>query len=685
MRGGFLWDDNAHVTRSELRSTAGLVRIWFDVGATQQYYPLLHSAFWIQHKLWGDRTIGYHTINVILHVCAAVLVMKIMQRLLMNKQVPWAGTGAFLTAMVFALHPVHVESVAWITELKNTLSAVFYLGAMLSYLRFDQSRRNRWYVLATSLFILGLLTKTVIATLPAGLLLIFWWQRGKLVGKRDVVPLLPWFVLGAAAGLFTAWVEHELIGAKGEAYDLSAVQRLLLLGRIVWFYLYKLAWPAELIFIYPRWSVQTDDWLQWLFPLALVVLLIVLAWACSKSRAPLAAALFFIGSLFPVLGFFNVYPFIYSYVADHFQYLASLGIISLVCCAIAAGLSRIPWLAVRVSLLFSLPLFLGMLSFGQSRMYADVQTLYRTTIQKNSECWMAYNNLGVVLKESGKYDQAIELYRRALEIHPTYSEAYNNLGVALNAMSQYDQAIVAYQKALELRPNNPQALGNLGNAYHNAGLDLQAVDSLQRALRLDPDNAVLHANLGVIFHATGQIERAIVEYRRALEFDPANREARVQMDLAQAAMRSGEPAIAAYQQVLRANPHNLGAHFSIAVLLAQKGRTAEAIEHYEQVIRIQPGHFEARNNVASLLARAGRLPEAIGHFEQAVRLKPTHIEMRMNLAMAYASAGRLQDAITTAEQASTMARSSQQTALVEKIEDRLAAFRTRAATTQAAQ
>ena len=207
MRGGFIWDDDAHVTRPELRSAHGLYRIWFDVGATQQYYPLLHSAFWLEQKLWGDDPLGYHLVNVLLHCGVVCLVYVVLRRLEMP--------GALLAAAIFAVHPVEVESVAWITEQKNTLSAVFYLGAMLAYLRFDEARKASSYWLAIALFALGLATKTVTATLPAALLVIFWWQRGKLSWRSDVRPLVPFFVLGAVAGVFTAWVERKLIGARG--------------------------------------------------------------------------------------------------------------------------------------------------------------------------------------------------------------------------------------------------------------------------------------------------------------------------------------------------------------------------------------------------------------------------------------------------------------------------------------
>ena len=215
LHGGLLWDDDAHVTRPELRSWHGLWRIWFELGATQQYYPLLHTAFWIQWQLWGEATLGYHVVNVVLHVAAALLFAAMLRRL--------AVPGAWLAAAFFALHPVHVESVAWITELKNTLSAVFYLAAALVYLRFDRDRHWRWYAAALLLFCLGLLSKTVTATLPAAMLVVFWWQRGRLSWRRDVLPLVPYFILGALAGVFTAAVERKLIGAEGEVFVLTAV------------------------------------------------------------------------------------------------------------------------------------------------------------------------------------------------------------------------------------------------------------------------------------------------------------------------------------------------------------------------------------------------------------------------------------------------------------------------------
>ena len=334
--GGRLWDDDQHLTAPALQSLDGLRRIWLTVDATPQYYPLVHSAFWLEHRLWGDSTLGYHLVSIALHAVAAFLAGLILRRL--------AVPGAWIAAAVFALHPVHVESVAWMTELKNTLSGVFFLGAALAWLRFDESRRAADHAAMTGLFVLALLSKTVTAMLPAVLLIVAWWKRGTIDLRRDAAPLAPIVALGAGAGVLTAWVERTaIIGPHAGDFAFSFVERCLIAGRAAWFYLGKLAWPVPLVFIYPRWEVSEAAWWQYLYPAALVACLATLWGLRRRSRAPLAALLAFCAALFPALGFVNVYPFRFSLVADHFQYLASLPIIALG----AAGLARLGTRLVR--------------------------------------------------------------------------------------------------------------------------------------------------------------------------------------------------------------------------------------------------------------------------------------------------------------------------------------------------
>jgi protein O-mannosyl-transferase len=514
LSAGLIWDDDGHVTKPELQSFDGLGRIWFELGATQQYYPLLHSLFWIEHRLWGDAPLGYHLANLMMHAAAAALVYANLRQL----RIP----GALLAALVFAVHPVQVETVAWVTEQKNTLSAIFYLAAMWFYVRFDADRSKSHYTAATTLFVLGLLSKTVTATLPAALLVVFWWQRGRLSWRRDVLPLGPWFLLGAIAGLFTAWVERTLIGAQGEAFQLSWIERGLLAGRVPWFYLTKLLWPANLTFVYPHWRIDPHDWGQWLYPAATLAVLLGLSALRRRWRAPLAGALLFVGTLFPVLGFVNVYPFQYSFVADHFQYLASLGVIVPVAAGLAVAWQHwLPgWPRLGVALATGLVLSLSVLSARQCRMYRDAETLYETTIARNPDCWLAYLNLGAVRLQANRPQEAVELYRHVLRIRPEYADAHANLGLALVALGQSEEGLSELAEAARLPPNSSQNHYRYGLALLGAGQAAAAASELAESARLFPNSSKIENNLGVALFSAGRIDEAIAAFDRAIELDP---------------------------------------------------------------------------------------------------------------------------------------------------------------------
>jgi tetratricopeptide (TPR) repeat protein len=666
MRGGLVWDDDAHVTRPDLRSVHGLERIWFEVGATQQYYPVLHSAFWVEHRLWGDTTLGYHLLNVLLHATAACLFALILRRL--------AVPGAWLAAFIFALHPVGVESVAWITEQKNTLSAVFYLLSGLTYLRWRESRegtgvgtdgprvgtggppvrsaagskagtadlpaRPHLYWLASFFFILALLSKSVTATLPAALLVVFWWQQGRLSWKRDVLPLVPWLVVGFAAGLFTAWVERRYVGAQGAAYELGGLQRCLLAGRVVWFYLGKLLWPGDLIFIYPRWTVSAAVAWQYAFPVAtLGVLALLWRWR-RRSRAPLAAALFFIGSLFPALGFFNAYPFRYSFVADHFQYLASLGIITLAASGWARWWRRPPASAVAAALLLTL----GALTWRQCFIYRDLGTLYRATIASNPDCWMAYTNLGTALLDSGQVPEAVENLNQALRLRPDLPDVQFDLANALLAEGKLDEAVPHYEATLRLKPDFAEAEDNLGTALYRLGRTAEAAAHYRSALRLQPNYPRASLNLGTVLAATQPAE-ALACYERALQLQPDLPEAHYDLGNLLRTMGRGPEAIGQYEEALRLRPDYADGHNNLGLTLVDAGRFGEAIAHYEQALRLAPGNALVENNLGVALARSGRPQEALPHFERALQLHPEYREARYNFALALRDSGRTEEAL----------------------------------------
>lgn len=472
---GFIWNDSDYVTRPELQSISGLVRIWCDVGATEQYYPVLHSAFWLEHRLWGDNATGYHLINLLFHGVSAILLAMVLRRL----DVKMAWLGAFL----FCLHPVCVESVAWIAEQKNTLSTLFFLASGWCYLRFDETQRTRFYVSGFTLFFAAVLSKSVTASLPAALLLVFWWRRGRLSWRRDLLPLLPWFLVGALLGLFTAWVERAILRAEGPQFALTIIERCELAAHVVFFYLGKWVWPGGLIFIYPRWSVGNGG-LNWYLPVLGLVALVGALWGLRRfARGPLAALLFFCGSLFPVLGFFNVYGFNFSFVADHWQYLAAIGIVAAACVAFE-------WISparrLRTMVAVILVLGLGVLSWRQSGMYRDGERLYRTTLESNPACWMAAINLGSLLSEQGRYDEAARFCAAAVRLRPDYAPAYYQLGVCLARKGSLAEAAAIFEQAVHQRPEFAEAHSALGIADAMLGRFGPARWQLLESLRLKP-------------------------------------------------------------------------------------------------------------------------------------------------------------------------------------------------------
>lgn len=635
LRGGLLWDDSSHLTKPSLQSFHGLWRIWFELGATQQYYPLLHSAFWLEHRMWGDAVTGYHLTNVALHALSVCLVVMIMKRLSLP--------GAWLAGFVFALHPVNVESVAWISEQKSTLSGVFYLASLLTYLyfyqEFDQDRRKPKYLLATGLFVLALLSKTVTATLPAVLLVIFWWRRGRLEWKRDVQPLLPWFALGISAGLFTSWVERTLIGARGADFLLTPVQRVLTAGRAICFYAGKLFWPANLTFFYPHWKIDAAVWWQWLFPAGVSAVGIFFVFAARRYRGPLASFLTFSGTLFPVLGFLNVYPFRYSYVADHFQYLASLGIIVPVTSVLVRQIERITSRrAVTIACCFMLILVLGVLTWRQCRMYRDIETLYRESLARNPGSWLAHYNLGVLFAEMpGRLPDAIAEYQAALRIRPDYAEAHVNLGNSLSQMpGRQPEAIAEYRAALQIKPDYAEAHNDLGIALSfTPGRLPDAIAEYQAALRINPDYAEAHVNLGnSLSQMPCRQPEAIAEYTAALRINPDDAEAHYDMGnlLARTPGRL-QDAIAEYQAALRIKPEYAKAHYNLGIVLAATpGRLSDAIAEFQAALRISPDYAEAHNELGVVLAEIpGRLPDAIAEYQAALRIRPDYAEAHLNL------------------------------------------------------
>jgi tetratricopeptide (TPR) repeat protein len=625
---GFIWDDDGHLTGPALRSWTGLAHIWIKLGATQQYYPLVHTVFWIEHHLWGEAPLGYHLLNVLLHFFSALLLVRILRHL----ELP----GAWLAAALFALHPIQVESVAWITELKNTLSGLCCLASALAYLRFDRDRQRLFYGLSLGLFAAGLFAKTVIATMPAALLLLFWWRRKKLRWKEDAAPLAPFFIAGIGMGLLTAWVERtQIILTQASASHLSFMECGLVPGRALWFYLEKLVWPHPLIFIYPRWEVSGTVWWQFLFPAAALWLAAALwRWRRRVGAGPLVALLFFAGTLFPALGFFDVYPFRYSFVADHYQYLACIGPLALAAAGLERGLAWLtkqsPWL--RAVFCAALLAALGALTRQQCEMYAGLETLWRATIARNPGCWLAHNNLGAICVQKGEVAQGVAQFRQALQLKPGEAEAHFNLAMALAINGDADEAIAQYRQALEIKAAYADARYNLGLVLARQGEVGEAIAQYRQALAIKPAFPEAHYDLGLALARSGKLDEAIAQYRAALQFKPDYVEALNNLGIALIQKEDLAEAIAQFRQAVAIQPGQAQAHYNLGTALAMQGETGEAVAQFQQAVTIQPDYAEARFNLGVALASMGQTDQAIAQFRRALQIKPDYEEARRRLA-----------------------------------------------------
>ena len=663
LHGGFVSDDERNIgANNTLWSPTGLGDIWLKLGATPQYYPLSYTLFWLGYHLWGLNTFGYHMLTLLLHCLTAMLLWQVLGRL--------RARGAMLTGAIFALHPVCVMSVAWMTELKNTLSAALVLAAGWAYLRFaglgvydggdkskpntvgddvrspldsqrlgsgDSSRRllqfhaaeNDWryYVLSLGLFQLALLAKTAVSFLPVTLLLIVWWQRSRL-RWRDLWPLIPMLGMALVMGQVTSYVERHSGGASGENFDIGFVERVLISGRSFWFYLGKLVFPYRLTFFYPRWRIDAGLWWQYVYPAGTVGVLWGL-WGMRRriGKGPFAAMLhFYIGASLLIL---LLVPYFtsFSFVSDHWQYFGCMSVIGLGAVGMTRALDeiagsltiksdegRVSGVGCRGSVpgpstpdtRHSGPGFLGnrgllkgvfcgvllavlgVLTWRQSRAYEDVERLWRTTIERNPGCWMAYNDLGNLLVEKGRLEEGILQFEKALATKPGYAVAHYNLGNALLQERKVDEAIAHFREVLATTPEYALAQNNLGDALLRKGQVDEAITHFREALAMKPEYAEAHNNLGDALHQKGQVDEAITQFQEALAISPGN----------------------------------AGAHFDLGNALHQRGQIDEAISHFQKALAIQPAYVAAHYNLGNVLFQKGQVDEAITHFERVWRSSP---------------------------------------------------------------
>lgn len=608
LRCGFIWDDDDHFTHNPaMNSVHGLEQIWSSL-AVSRYYPLTLTTFWAERRLWGLHPLPYHAVNIAWQAANAVLLWILLRRL----RVP----GAWIAAALWAVHPVGVESVAWVTEMKNTQSGFFFFLCVLWYLKFEIDNKRGSYAVAFALGVAAMLSKPSTVVLPLVLLLCAWWERGRW-WRRDILRVAPFFGLAVGMSLLTIIEQRGHVLRAGAAdWQSGPGDRLAIAGRAIWFYAGKVLWPADLTFVYPRWDMSASPGSSWAAWVGLVAVCVTLWKYRSRAwcRPVLFGGGFFVVALLPVLGFFDVFYFRYSFVADHFEYLASAGII-----ALAAGgavffehtgaVARYAGAIMAAIVL----LVLGVSTWRRTHVYQDLETLWQDTVSRNPGAYMAHNNLGVVLSQAGKAQEAIGQFEQAARLKPDDAEAYINLADVFLHEGEVQKAIGKYEQALRLSPDFPAAHQGLGLALERTGKLSEAVWQYEQALRVKPGDADTHNYLGLALKKMGRVPEAAWQYEEALRIDP----------------------------------DHLEALNNLAWLLATQ-----------------------------VTAEGGDPARAVALAKRACQLSDNQVATYLDtLAAAYAATGRFNDAVGTAQKAMQLAESTTQTQLVSKIEMRLELYR----------
>ena len=558
--GGLIWDDFTWSKSSAVLEWSGLGAIWSWpslIEGEKHYWPLTYTTFWLEHKIWALAPAGYHVVNVLLHLLNCLLLWRVLLRL--------AVPGAWVVAAVFAVHPLHVESVAWIIERKDVLSGLFYLAAVLAWLRFLEQPRPWRYGLALLLFAAGLLSKSMVVTLPAALLIVQWWKEDR-VGGRDLQRLAPFFLVAlllTAADLYS----YELGRSN---LDYSLPERALIAARALWFYVGKLAWPTDLAVIYPLWHISLGDPRAWLYLAGAAVLAATLWFMRHRiGRGPLAGALFFAVTLSPVLGFVNYGYMGYSLVADRFQYLAGIGAMAVVIGAAARGAGRLPggWKSGTMGLVVVVLALLGTTTWRQAALYRDDLTFFSHIVSLNPEARNAHRILSSELTKSGRLEEALaaariaaakrpdeailhsmigellvnlkrldeaeENFGRALEIDPSRANELrilSVLGLASWKQGRLQATEKYFRRALELDPRNKEALKHLAGSYFKRKRWQEALDLYRTLLEVDSEDATTHFNIGASLYYLGQSDAALKNFKRALSLDPTLEQARTGLE-----------------------------------------------------------------------------------------------------------------------------------------------------------
>ena len=680
--GGFVWDDNKYIVEAELvRELSGLLELWFSPATHVEvhYWPLTYTTFWLEHKLWGFNPTGYHIVNVLLHLANTLLLWHLLRRLAMS--------SAWMVAAVFAVHPLHVESVAWVIERKDVLSGLFYLAAVSAWMRFVEKPCPRRYMVSLVLYVAALLSKSIAVTLPAALLIWHWWKQGRMT-STDLLRFVPFFIVGLAITIGDLSFSRP---REAMSFDYSLVERSLIASRALWFYAAKLLWPTNLSVIYPRWDIHVADPLAWGYLVAAAALVVALWHFRSQfGRGPLAGALFFAVTLSPILGFVDYGYMDYAFVSDRFQYLAGIGVMAVVIGVAAYGIRRLlgMWQKGVLGVMVVPLVVLGMLTWRQASIYQDSETLNRHIIGLNPQAQYAHLNLGAALYKQERHEEALDAYRVAVAQRPNYAKVHVALGSVLNKLGRFEEAETHLHRAIALNPQAENAHHHLGAALYEQGRYEEALEAIRVAVAQAPDFSEAHVNLGAILKALGRFEEAETHLRRAIALDPQVGDAYINLgaalyeqgryeealeatriavaqasDFSQAHTNLGEilsklgryeEAIDALAQAAAVDPSSSQAaelYFLIGQMARENGQSEAAAEHYMHTLEADPHHAEALHWLATLRAQQQRYDEMLALLQRFIALYPNDAATYSNMGIALVFLGRNDEALQRFDQA----------------------------------
>ncbi|MBF0280624.1 MAG: tetratricopeptide repeat protein [SAR324 cluster bacterium] len=639
--GEFIWDDYFVLVNDPLMTAPdGLQKIWFDPGNSGwNYWPLTRSIFWVQRQLWGLNPLGYHLFNVFMHLLnAAILWIMLAQ---------FRVRGAWLIGLLFAIHPIHAASVAWISEIKNTFSGFFFLISFWCFLLFEQKKKWHWYGYSLIFFLFALLSKTATVMLPVLLIVVGVWFR-KRWQKPDVFSLSPFFILAVGSGFISIWFESRYIGARTMGLAQGVLERILVASHVPFFYLEQLLFPRSYLATYPKWNINPAKGVLYLSLISWIIIACLVFRKYQTWGKPVFAGLAsFLVTALPVLGIINLAGFSITFVWLHLMYLPSIPILIF----IVLGMLRFyDYLHQSLQFKFqgiflgSVTVFyaaLGSLTWHQVQIYQNEETLWEDTLQKTQSSWMAFHNMGIVHRQNSRNQQAIEHFNNALKIDPERASTFYHRGEAYSSLGEYERASEDYKKAIQLNPGKAEYYSGQGSAYRHLLRYEQAIKSFERSIALDPGNPKYYNNRANVYFVLKKYELALSDYQQAIQLNFEYSDAYQNRAKAYIDLHEFEKAIDDLNFVIQIGAADAKTYNTRGAAYFHLKKYPLAIEDWKKSIELDSKLDKVPKNLAQAYYSQGIFLAETRQYQEALKTLNLAIEYEPDLAAAYHARGFL--------------------------------------------